>query len=148
MCVWASYDVREGEPSKRPMPGFFHGLGANKTQLTVFRDIVLTCCIRCARVFVVVSVNCDGELTMTGLQPRSQSRSRRSTTNFPRWNTPMVWQRRRQSHIKGGTHGDHELPSNLSQALAITFNTRRTRNPRQNSKSVRVSACFFLNCAR
>ncbi len=42
----------------------------------------------------------------------------------------------------------NELPSKLSQVLAFTFITHPTRNPRQNSKSVRISACFFLNCAR
>jgi hypothetical protein len=130
------------------MPGCSHGLGANKSGPSDLRNIVLTFWILCARVFVVVFANSTGELALIGPQPRSLSRSRRSTTNFPRWNTAMVWQRRRQSHMKGGTHGDHELPSNLSHVLAITFITGRTRNPRHNRKSVRVSACFFLNCAR
>ena len=49
-----------------------------------------------------------GAATKAGPQPRSLSKSRRSTPNFRCLNNPMVWQRHRQSHMKGGTPDDHE----------------------------------------
>ncbi len=123
-------------------------LSDKKTGSSVFNAIILTDYTLCCRVFVVVSVDCAGGLTVRGLQAHRLSRSRRSTPNFPRWNTPRVWHPRTQSHMKGGTHDDHFLTSYLSHVFAITFRTRPTTNPGQNSKSPRVSTGCFLICAR